>query len=77
MGYQSVPYVVALFSSMLWMYYAFIKKNTILLVSINSFGCIVETIYITIFILYASKEARVRNFHYDIEQFEQRGTINS
>lgn len=58
MGYQSVPYVVALFSSMLWMYYAFIKKNTILLVSINSFGCIVETIYITIFILYASKEAR-------------------
>ncbi|KAL3368712.1 hypothetical protein AABB24_009509 [Solanum stoloniferum] len=58
MGYQSVPYVVALFSSMLWMYYAFIKKNAILLVSINSFGCIVETIYITIFILYASKESR-------------------
>lgn len=58
MGYQSVPYVVALFSSMLWMYYAFIKKNAILLVSINSFGCIVETIYISIFILYASKEAR-------------------
>ncbi|KAG5605309.1 hypothetical protein H5410_026801 [Solanum commersonii] len=65
MGYQSVPYVVALFSSMLWMYYAFIKKNAILLVTINSFGCIVETIYITIFILYASKEARV-SFHYDV-----------
>ncbi|CAN4123396.1 unnamed protein product [Withania somnifera] len=58
MGFQSVPYVVALFSSMLWMYYAFIKKNATLLVSINSFGCIVETIYISIFILYASKEAR-------------------
>lgn len=58
MGFQSVPYVVALFSSMLWMYYAFIKKNAILLVSINSFGCIVETIYISIFIIYASKEAR-------------------
>ncbi|XP_009777590.1 bidirectional sugar transporter N3 [Nicotiana tabacum] len=58
MGFQSVPYVVALFSSMLWMYYAFIKKNAILLISINSFGCIVETIYISIFLLYASKEAR-------------------
>ncbi|PHT34633.1 hypothetical protein CQW23_26433 [Capsicum baccatum] len=58
MGFQSAPYVVALFSSMLWMYYAFIKKNAILLVSINSFGCVVETIYISIFILYASKEAR-------------------
>ncbi|CAN4123397.1 unnamed protein product [Withania somnifera] len=61
MGFQSVPYVVALFSSMLWMYYAFIKKNATLLVSINSFGCIVETIYISIFILYASKEARLPN----------------
>nr|BBD19994.1 bidirectional sugar transporter SWEET15 [Petunia axillaris subsp. parodii] len=58
MGFQSVPYVVSLFSSMLWMYYAFIKKNAMLLISINSFGCVIETIYISIFIFYASKQAR-------------------
>ncbi|CAH9132086.1 unnamed protein product [Cuscuta epithymum] len=59
MGYQVVPYVVALFSAMLWMYYAFLKKkNAFLLISINSFGCLIETIYISIFLAYASKEIK-------------------
>ncbi|MCD7446740.1 hypothetical protein HAX54_015644 [Datura stramonium] len=42
-GYQSIPYVVALFSSMLWIYYAFLKTNTTLLITINSFGVFIET----------------------------------
>ncbi|KAL2519745.1 Bidirectional sugar transporter SWEET15 [Abeliophyllum distichum] len=58
MGFQSFPYVIALFSSMLWMYYAFLKKNAILLISINSFGCVIETVYIFLYLLYASKKAR-------------------
>ncbi|KAJ0988774.1 hypothetical protein J5N97_007130 [Dioscorea zingiberensis] len=45
-GFQSVPYVAALFSSMLWIYYALVKTDTFLLITINSFGCFVETIYI-------------------------------
>nr|GMD96757.1 bidirectional sugar transporter N3-like [Ipomoea batatas] len=58
MGYHAVPYVVALFSAMLWMYYAFLKKNAPLLISINSFGCVIETIYISIFLAYATKDAK-------------------
>ncbi|KAI3452557.1 hypothetical protein Pfo_009221 [Paulownia fortunei] len=58
MGFDSLPYIVALFSAMLWMYYAFLKTNAILLISINSFGCIIETIYIFIYLFYASKKAR-------------------
>ncbi|CAH9117265.1 unnamed protein product [Cuscuta europaea] len=59
MGYQVVPYVVALFSAMLWMYYAFLKKkHAFLLISINSFGCLIETIYISIFLAYASKQTK-------------------
>lgn len=57
-NFQSVPYVVALFSSMLWLYYAMLKKNAVLLISINSFGCVIETIYITVFLIYASKGPR-------------------
>lgn len=60
LGFQSLPYAVALFSSMLWMYYAFLKKDADLLISINSIGCFVETIYIIIYLVYASKDARKR-----------------
>lgn len=58
-GYQSIPYVVALFSSMLWIYYAFLKTNTTLLITINSFGMLIETIYVGLFLYYAPKKARV------------------
>ncbi|GLU20779.1 hypothetical protein SLE2022_369610 [Rubroshorea leprosula] len=58
-GFQSIPYVVALFSSVLWIYYATLKPNAYLLLSINSVGCLVETIYIVIFLIYAPKKARI------------------
>nr|XP_016513819.1 PREDICTED: bidirectional sugar transporter SWEET12-like [Nicotiana tabacum] len=59
-GYQSIPYVVALFSSMLWIYYAFLKTNTTLIITINSFGCFIETIYVGFYLFYAPKKARVQ-----------------
>ncbi|PON91838.1 SWEET sugar transporter [Trema orientale] len=57
-GFHSVPYLVALFSSMLWLYYAVLKQNAMLLITINSFGCVIETIYITMYIAYAPGYAR-------------------
>ncbi|KAK6120553.1 hypothetical protein DH2020_045705 [Rehmannia glutinosa] len=59
-GYQSIPYVIALFSSMLWIFYAFLKSNTTLLITINSVGCLIETIYICFYFFYAPKKARVQ-----------------
>ncbi|KAK9136990.1 hypothetical protein Sjap_007584 [Stephania japonica] len=58
-GFQSVPYVVALFSAMLWLYYSFLKTNGSMLRTINSIGCVVETIYITVFLVYATRSAMI------------------
>ncbi|GJN04792.1 hypothetical protein PR202_ga22365 [Eleusine coracana subsp. coracana] len=58
-GFQSVPYVVALFSAMLWIYYALIKSDECLLITINSAGCIIETIYIVVYLVYAPKKSKM------------------
>ncbi|KAM3297332.1 hypothetical protein ACQJBY_039284 [Aegilops geniculata] len=58
-GFQSVPYVVALFSAMLWIYYALLKSDECLLITINSAGCVIETIYIIIYLTYAPKQAKL------------------
>ncbi|KAI4343576.1 hypothetical protein L6164_010910 [Bauhinia variegata] len=59
-GFQSLPYIVALFSCMLWIYYALVKKEaSLLLITINSFGIVIETIYLGIFLFYAPNKARL------------------
>lgn len=63
-GFESLPYVSALFSAMLWIYYALQKDGAgFLLITINAVGCFIETIYIILFITYANKKARVRLNH--------------
>ncbi|CAK8579115.1 unnamed protein product [Lathyrus sativus] len=59
-GFQSLPYVVALFSAMLWIYYAIVKREAaLLLITINTFGIVVESAYLIIFLIYASKKSRL------------------
>ncbi|XP_076889741.1 bidirectional sugar transporter SWEET9-like [Bidens hawaiensis] len=58
-GFQSTPYVVALFSAMLWIYYALLKTDAMLIITINSVGCFVQTCYICVFLFYAPKKARM------------------
>ncbi|XP_062203103.1 bidirectional sugar transporter SWEET13-like [Phragmites australis] len=58
-GFQSVPYVVALFSAMLWIYYALLKTNEGLLITINAAGCVIETVYIVVYLAYAPKKTKV------------------
>ncbi|KAL5208629.1 hypothetical protein ABZP36_033064 [Zizania latifolia] len=58
-GFQSTPYVVTLFSCMLWTCYAFVKSGAELLVTINGVGCVIETVYIAMYLGYAPKSARI------------------
>ncbi|KAL9329869.1 hypothetical protein ACSQ67_004872 [Phaseolus vulgaris] len=61
-SFQSLPYVAALFTSMLWIFYAYIKTGEILLITINAFGCFIETVYLIIYITYCPKKARYFTF---------------
>ncbi|XP_019160145.1 PREDICTED: bidirectional sugar transporter NEC1-like [Ipomoea nil] len=58
-GFQFIPYSVALFSCMLYLYYAYVKKHMFLLVTINSLGMGIQSIYLTIYIVYATKQAKI------------------
>ncbi|KAI3818069.1 hypothetical protein L1987_11871 [Smallanthus sonchifolius] len=59
MGFQSLPYVVSLFSALLWLFYAFVKGgDTFLLISINTLGTFIESIYIIIFLVYATPDTK-------------------
>ncbi|CAI9108028.1 OLC1v1007537C1 [Oldenlandia corymbosa var. corymbosa] len=57
-GFQSIPYSVSLFSAMLYLYYAYIKKHMIILVTINSIGCAIQSMYLLIFMIYATRDAK-------------------
>ncbi|KAI3684411.1 hypothetical protein L6452_33634 [Arctium lappa] len=60
-GFQSIPYVVGLFSAMLWIYYALLKGNAMLLITINSVGVFIQTFYIVVFLIYAPPKARMES----------------
>ncbi|KAI7740837.1 hypothetical protein M8C21_020157, partial [Ambrosia artemisiifolia] len=59
-GYQSVPYSVALFSCMLLLYYGNLKtENGMMIITINSIGCAIETTYLIFFLIYATRESLI------------------
>ncbi|XP_050383702.1 bidirectional sugar transporter NEC1-like [Argentina anserina] len=58
-GFQSIPYVVALLSAMLLLYYGLLKTNAMLIISINAFGIVIELAYLIFYFTYAPKKQRI------------------
>lgn len=58
-GFKSLPYVVAVLSAMLWIYYALLKGNAVLLITINVAGFVIETIYVAVYVIYAPRKAKI------------------
>ncbi|XP_074581087.1 bidirectional sugar transporter SWEET12-like [Curcuma longa] len=56
-SFDSVPYVVGLFSATMWVYYGILTAD-VLLLTINIGVCAVEVIYLAIFVFYAAPKSR-------------------
>ncbi|CAI0395236.1 unnamed protein product [Linum tenue] len=61
-GFQSLPYVIGLFSAMLWLFYALFAKDAMLLVTINVFTFFMQTFYIAVYLLYATRSDMITTF---------------
>ncbi|XP_057781251.1 bidirectional sugar transporter NEC1-like isoform X2 [Salvia miltiorrhiza] len=58
-GFQSIPYSISFFSASLLLYYAYLKTNAYMIVSINGIGCAIEALYIFLYIVYAPKKVKI------------------
>ncbi|KAK8658983.1 hypothetical protein V6N13_029201 [Hibiscus sabdariffa] len=58
-GFQSIPYVVSLFSAMLWIYYALLKRDAMFLITINTFCVFIQTFYIVTYFYYGPKKEKI------------------
>ncbi|XP_038994029.1 bidirectional sugar transporter NEC1-like [Hibiscus syriacus] len=57
--YQSIPYMVALSSAMMLLYYGRLKSNVNLIDGTSSFRCAIEVIYLVLYIIYAPKKDKI------------------
>ncbi|KAF7805257.1 bidirectional sugar transporter NEC1-like [Senna tora] len=58
-GFESIPYVVALLSAMLLVYYGFLKNHAILILTINAIGCTIELAYLIFYFIYAPRPQKI------------------
>lgn len=62
--YSPVPYLATLMNCLVWTLYGLpmVHPNSLLVVTINGAGCVVETIYVTLFIIYSDRKKRLKVF---------------
>ncbi|WRX24733.1 Sugar transporter SWEET repeat - like 10 [Theobroma cacao] len=58
--FESIPYVCTLLNAYFWIYYGLIKPNSLLVATINCFGIVAETVYLTLFLIFAPPGLRAR-----------------
>ncbi|KAA8527439.1 hypothetical protein F0562_034846 [Nyssa sinensis] len=58
--FESLPYICTLLNSSLWTYYGITKPGGLLVATVNGFGIVVETIYVSLFLIYANSKMRAK-----------------
>ncbi|KAK7358497.1 hypothetical protein VNO77_00426 [Canavalia gladiata] len=62
--FSAAPYLATLVNCMVWTLYGLpmVHPNSLLVVTINGSGCIIEIIYVTIFLIYSPRGKRLKVF---------------
>lgn len=65
-GFKPDPYVATILNCVMWCFYAlpFVHPDSLLVMTINGAGLIIEVIYITIFVIYSDGAKRKKIFLY-------------
>ncbi|KAF5454112.1 hypothetical protein F2P56_023800 [Juglans regia] len=58
--FESFPYICTLLNSSLWTYYGVTKPGSLLVATVNSFGVVVEIVFISLFLVFAPPRIRAK-----------------
>ncbi|XVF41850.1 hypothetical protein PTKIN_Ptkin01aG0313700 [Pterospermum kingtungense] len=59
-NYKGVPYITTLLSTSLWTFYGILNPDGLLVMTVNGAGAIFQLIYVTLFLIYAPKDKKVK-----------------
>ncbi|KAK3041928.1 hypothetical protein RJ639_002236, partial [Escallonia herrerae] len=60
-NYKGLPYITTLLSTSLWTFYGLLKPDGLLVVTVNGAGAALQFIYVTLFLIYAPKDTKVKS----------------
>ncbi|RZC48063.1 hypothetical protein C5167_041026 [Papaver somniferum] len=58
--FSPYPYIVTVLNCALWVFYGFVTPNSLLVITINGGGLVIELIYVAIYFFYADNKQRKR-----------------
>lgn len=59
-NYEGLPYITTLLSTSLWTFYGILNPNGFLILTVNGVGAALQFIYVTIFLIYAPRDRKVK-----------------
>ncbi|KAL2468621.1 Nodulin MtN3 family protein [Forsythia ovata] len=60
-NYKGLPYITTLLSTTLWTFYGLLKPGGLLVVTVNGAGAALHIIYVSLFLIYAPKNIKVKS----------------
>ncbi|XP_030957680.1 bidirectional sugar transporter SWEET16-like isoform X1 [Quercus lobata] len=62
-SYNGIPYICTLLNTCLWTFYGLLKPGGLLLVTVNGVGTILQIIFVTLFLIFAPKDKKIKTVY--------------